>query len=294
MEKKKCYDYIESEILKLLEESKKKFSSNFSLVELFKTRDRRFSKIIPDRHSTDELMLKYEAEFLVGQTNRINGQNIKFNALKKAGYKKDHHGKYVLDGKGKKLRMFEIFSTEGFFTIDVKKVFRDAQENKHTFYKVSRALPRFEKHYLESFSESDKDDTPTVIRPLAWHFMKEFVDMDGTVYHFGKEVPEMKGALPPTKSKKPNRDQLEKSLIMVMDYVNEKYGNNIEAHTSNGSAIRSHDRYHGKKVEKNINGFWTISEWDSNHLPSEWGTNYIATKAIYKIESYLISSYIEI
>ena len=36
-------------------------------------------------------------------------------------------------------------------------------------------------------------------RPPGWHWMKEFVDKDGTVYHLGKEQPKLKGTLPPTK-----------------------------------------------------------------------------------------------
>ena len=36
-------------------------------------------------------------------------------------------------------------------------------------------------------------------RPAGWHFMKEFVDKDGNVFHRGKEQPELKGTLPPTK-----------------------------------------------------------------------------------------------
>ena len=40
--------------------------------------------------------------------------------------------------------------------------------------------------------------TPTG-RPAGWHFMKEFVDKDGNVFRRGKEQPELKGTLPPTK-----------------------------------------------------------------------------------------------
>jgi len=36
-------------------------------------------------------------------------------------------------------------------------------------------------------------------RPAGWHFMKEFVDVDGNVFHKGKEQPKLKGTLPPTK-----------------------------------------------------------------------------------------------
>jgi hypothetical protein len=38
-------------------------------------------------------------------------------------------------------------------------------------------------------------------RPPGWHFMSEFVDKDGTVFHKGKEQPELKGTLKPTKVK---------------------------------------------------------------------------------------------
>ena len=38
-------------------------------------------------------------------------------------------------------------------------------------------------------------------RPAGWHWMKEFVDKDGKVYHKGKEKPELKGTLKPTKVK---------------------------------------------------------------------------------------------
>ena len=39
-------------------------------------------------------------------------------------------------------------------------------------------------------------------KPKGWHWMKEFVDKDGNVFHKGKEMPELKGTLPPTKIKK--------------------------------------------------------------------------------------------
>ena len=38
-------------------------------------------------------------------------------------------------------------------------------------------------------------------RPAGWHFMNEFVDKDGNVFHKGKEQPELKGTLEPTKVK---------------------------------------------------------------------------------------------
>ena len=38
-------------------------------------------------------------------------------------------------------------------------------------------------------------------RPKGWQWMKEFVDKDGTVYHKGKEQPDLKGTLPVTEIK---------------------------------------------------------------------------------------------
>ena len=38
-------------------------------------------------------------------------------------------------------------------------------------------------------------------RPAGWHWMNEFVDKDGNVFHKGKEQPKLKGTLPPTKVK---------------------------------------------------------------------------------------------
>ena len=45
----------------------------------------------------------------------------------------------------------------------------------------------------------------TTGRPPGWHFMKEFVDKDGNVFHKGKEQPELKGTLKPTKVKPPKK-----------------------------------------------------------------------------------------
>ncbi len=42
-------------------------------------------------------------------------------------------------------------------------------------------------------------------RPAGWHFMNEFVDKDGNVFHKGKEQPKLKGTLPPTKVKPPKK-----------------------------------------------------------------------------------------
>ena len=42
-------------------------------------------------------------------------------------------------------------------------------------------------------------------RPAGWHWMKEFVDKKGNVFHKGKEQTELKGTLKPTKVKPPKK-----------------------------------------------------------------------------------------
>ena len=49
------------------------------------------------------------------------------------------------------------------------------------------------------FPDQDKPRRVKTGRPSGWHFMKEFVDKDGNVFHKGKEQPDLKGTLPPTK-----------------------------------------------------------------------------------------------
>ena len=51
---------------------------------------------------------------------------------------------------------------------------------------------------MDEFFKSTK---PKTGRPPGWHFMNEFVDKDGKVFHRGKEQPELKGTLKPTKVK---------------------------------------------------------------------------------------------
>jgi hypothetical protein len=48
--------------------------------------------------------------------------------------------------------------------------------------------------------EESKSYKPTG-RPAGWHWMTEFVDVDGNVFHRGKEQPKLKGTLKPTKVK---------------------------------------------------------------------------------------------
>ena len=77
-------------------------------------------------------------------------------------------------------------------------------------YCVLRAIPIEEK----------KGYTPTG-RPAGWHWMAEYVDKDGNVFHKGKEHPKLKGTLPPTKVTPPKKKQTKrrtKDQILVAQY----------------------------------------------------------------------------
>ena len=78
----------------------------------------------------------------------------------------------------------------------------------------------------QMFPEQDKPKRIKTGRPAGWHWMAEFVDKDGTVYHKGKEQPNLKGTLPPTpkpinknKLTKQEKDKLKNKLAQQMIFV---------------------------------------------------------------------------
>ena len=50
-------------------------------------------------------------------------------------------------------------------------------------------------------------------KPAGWHWMKEFVDSKGNVFHKGKEQPKLKGTLPSTKLKPKKKRAVRKKKI---------------------------------------------------------------------------------
>ena len=58
---------------------------------------------------------------------------------------------------------------------------------------------------LVGIPEETKTTYKPTGRPPGWHFMKEFVDKDGNVFHKGKEQPKLKGTLKPTKVTPPKK-----------------------------------------------------------------------------------------
>tara|TARA_B100000902_G_scaffold317945_1_gene309742 strand:+ start:3338 stop:3766 length:429 start_codon:yes stop_codon:yes gene_type:complete len=79
-------------------------------------------------------------------------------------------------------------------------------------------------------------------RPAGWHFMNEFVDKDGNVFHKGVEQPKLKGTLSPTKIKPAKKTKrrtkeeillarnaekkaaLKKAVQKQKDFINHKFG----------------------------------------------------------------------
>ena len=53
-------------------------------------------------------------------------------------------------------------------------------------------------------------------RPAGWHFMGEFVDKDGNVFHKGKEQPKLFGTLKPTKVKPPKKKAKRRSKEEIL------------------------------------------------------------------------------
>ena len=101
----------------------------------------------------------------------------------------------------------------------VKNVSTDAKE-----VIGDRALTsRMYKMFPETFEVANKSSYKPTGRPSGWHFMNEFVDKDGNVFHKGVEQPKLKGTLPPTKVKNPKKKMKRrtKDEILVAKY-NEK------------------------------------------------------------------------
>tara|TARA_R100001510_G_C7545382_1_gene131219 strand:+ start:93 stop:470 length:378 start_codon:yes stop_codon:yes gene_type:complete len=69
------------------------------------------------------------------------------------------------------------------------------------------------------------DDEPKKVssgRPSGWHFMNEFVDKDGTVFHRGVEQPDLKGTLEPTKVKPKKKAKRRSQEQILLDRHDEK------------------------------------------------------------------------
>ena len=102
----------------------------------------------------------------------------------------------------------------------VKNVSTDAKEVIGDKALMSRRY----KMFPETFEVANKRSYKPTGRPSGWHFMNEFVDKDGNVFHKGVEQPKLKGTLPPTKVKKPKKKtkRRTKDEILVAKYKEKK------------------------------------------------------------------------
>ena len=71
------------------------------------------------------------------------------------------------------------------------------------------------------FPTESKSYQPTG-HPPGWHFMSEYVDVDGNVFYKGKEQPKLKGTLKPTKIKVRTKAKRRTKEQMLVDRHNEK------------------------------------------------------------------------
>ena len=75
---------------------------------------------------------------------------------------------------------------------------------------------------MNQYPPENKPSYKPTGRPAGWHWMNEFVDVDGNVFHKGKEQPKLKGSLKPTvvrarkKAKRRSRHQI------LLDHHKEK------------------------------------------------------------------------
>ena len=69
------------------------------------------------------------------------------------------------------------------------------------------------------FPEQNKPQRVKTGRPSGWHWMAEFVDKDGTVYHRGKEQPKLKGTISPTeiKPKKQTKRRSQEEILLARE-----------------------------------------------------------------------------
>ena len=74
---------------------------------------------------------------------------------------------------------------------------------------------------MRDFPLEDKSYKSTG-RPVGWHWMKEFVDKDGKVYHKGKEQPKLKGTLKPTVVKARKKIKRRTRQQILLDHHKEK------------------------------------------------------------------------
>ena len=72
---------------------------------------------------------------------------------------------------------------------------------------------------MNQYPPENKPSYKPTGRPAGWHWMTEFVDVDGNVFHRGKEQPKLKGTLKPTvvKPRKKIKRRTRNQILLGMD-----------------------------------------------------------------------------
>ena len=75
---------------------------------------------------------------------------------------------------------------------------------------------------MNQYPPENKPSYKPTGRPAGWHWMTEFVDKDGNVFHRGKEQPKLKGTLKPTKVKPRKKIKRRSRHQILLDHHKEK------------------------------------------------------------------------
>ena len=75
---------------------------------------------------------------------------------------------------------------------------------------------------MNQYPPENKPSYKPTGRPQGWHWMTEFVDVDGNVFHRGKEQPKLKGTLKPTKVKPRKKIKRRSRHQILLDHHKEK------------------------------------------------------------------------
>ena len=91
-----------------------------------------------------------------------------------------------------------------------------------TGVRCSNEVNRSGMRMFPELHEENKSTYKPTGRPPGWHFMSEFVDVDGNVFHKGKEQPKLKGTLSSTKVKPRKKIKRRTKEQILIDRHNKK------------------------------------------------------------------------
>ena len=80
-------------------------------------------------------------------------------------------------------------------------------------------MSRMYKMFPETLEVASKPRYKPTGRPAGWHWMAEFVDKDGNVFHKGVEQPKLKGTLKPTKVKPKKKTKRRSKMLSCLPNI---------------------------------------------------------------------------